>query len=167
MGTYRFINRFRNPIKLQSEAGYYHSSLVSFFFFVCNCVLRQTLDGCCVLHWNNGSHFTIEYHSRGIWKVRCVCLPRENTAHFRFSNVEEAIQALPISEPHSSALPFVQAKAQSLSALSPHAGEESAQLLAISTPTFRDEWRLMRLILGYLLVNIIYRVYSKASNYEG
>jgi Rab5 GDP/GTP exchange factor len=42
---------------------------------------------------------------------------------------------LPASEPHSPALPFVQAKAQSLSALSPHAGEESAQLLSISAPT--------------------------------
>ena len=62
-------------------------------------------------------------------------MPRDNTAHFKLSNVEEAIQALPASEPHSPALPFVQAKAQSLSALSPHAGEESAQLLSISAPT--------------------------------
>ena len=29
----RFINRFRNPVKLQSEAGYYLSSLVCIFFF--------------------------------------------------------------------------------------------------------------------------------------
>lgn len=28
---HRFINRFRNPAKLQSEAGYYLSSLVSTF----------------------------------------------------------------------------------------------------------------------------------------
>jgi hypothetical protein len=28
----RFINRFRNPAKLQSEAGYYLSSLVRIFF---------------------------------------------------------------------------------------------------------------------------------------
>jgi Rab5 GDP/GTP exchange factor len=52
MVTHRFINRFRNPIKLQSEAGYYLSSLVSLFvhFDIYNCVLRQILDGCGILH---------------------------------------------------------------------------------------------------------------------
>ena len=32
--TYRFINRFRNPAKLQSEAGYYLSSLVRIYISV-------------------------------------------------------------------------------------------------------------------------------------
>jgi hypothetical protein len=94
-------------------------------------------------------------------------LPRENTAHFRFSNVEEAIQALPASEPHSPALPFVQAKAQSLSALSPHAGEESAQLLAISAPTQTlsdDALRLLQKTGDTISkpLNAIGRIFSEA-----
>lgn len=37
MNTFhRFINRFRNPAKLQSEAGYYLSSLVSWSMSICD-----------------------------------------------------------------------------------------------------------------------------------
>lgn len=94
-------------------------------------------------------------------------MPRENAAHFKFSNVEEAIQALPASEPHSPALPFVQAKAQSLSALSPHAGEESAQLLAISAPaqTLSDDALRLLQKTGDTIskpLNAIGRIFSEA-----
>jgi Rab5 GDP/GTP exchange factor len=94
-------------------------------------------------------------------------LPRENIANIRFSNVEEAIQALPASEPHSPALPFVQAKAQSLSALSPHAGEESAQLLSISSPTQTlsdDALRLLQKTGDTISkpLNAIGRIFSEA-----
>lgn len=76
-------------------------------------------------------------------KRSSLCLPYVHIAHFKFSNVEEAIQALPASEPHSPILPFAEAKASSLS---PHAGEESAQLLAISTPTQTLSDDAMRLL---------------------
>lgn len=51
-------------------------------------------------------------------------------------NVEEAIQALPPSEPQSPSTPFAEAKVRPIinSNFSPHAGEESAQLLSLSTP---------------------------------
>ena len=96
-----------------------------------------------------------------------VCLSCGNIAHFRFSNVEEAIQALPVSEPHSPALPFVQAKAQSLSAISPHAGEESAQLLAISAPTqtlSEDALRILQKTGDTISkpLNAIGRIFSEA-----
>ena len=94
-------------------------------------------------------------------------MPRKNAAHFKFSNVEEAIQALPASEPHSPALPFVQAKAQSLAALSPHAGEESAQLLSISAPTQTlsdDALRLLQKTGDTISkpLNAIGRIFSEA-----
>jgi Rab5 GDP/GTP exchange factor len=84
-----------------------------------------------------------------------------------FSNVEEAIQALPASEPHSPTLPFVQAKALNLSAMSPHAGEESAQLLAISTPTQTlsdDALRLLQKTGDTISkpLNAIGRIFSEA-----
>ena len=94
-------------------------------------------------------------------------MSRVNTAHFKVSNVEEAIQALPTSEPHSPALPFVQAKAQNLSALSPHAGEESAQLLSISSPTQTlsdDALRLLQKTGDTISkpLNAIGRIFSEA-----
>jgi hypothetical protein len=96
-----------------------------------------------------------------------VSLPCLNIAHFRFSNVEEAIQALPASEPHSTALPFAEAKALSLSAISPHAGEESAQLLAISAPTqtlSEDAKRLLQKTGDTISkpLNAIGRIFSEA-----
>ena len=74
---------------------------------------------------------------------------------------------MPVSEPHSPALPFVQAKAQSLSALSPHAGEESAQLLAISTPsqTLSDDALRILQKTGDTIskpLNAIGRIFSEA-----
>ena len=94
-------------------------------------------------------------------------LATRSTAHFKFSNVEEAIQALPASEPHSPALPFVHAKAQSLSGLSPHAGEESAQLLSISAPTQTlsdDALRLLQKTGDTISkpLNAIGRIFSEA-----
>jgi Rab5 GDP/GTP exchange factor len=96
-----------------------------------------------------------------------VCLSYVHIAHFIFSNVEEAIRALPVSEPQSPALPFVQAKAQNLSALSPHAGEESAQLLAISAPaqTLSDDALRLLQKTGDTIskpLNAIGRIFSEA-----
>jgi len=96
-----------------------------------------------------------------------LCLPFVNIAHLKFSNVEEAIQALPASEPHSPTLPFADAKTQSLSAISPHAGEESAQLLSISAPTqtlSEDARRLLQKTGDTISkpLNAIGRIFSEA-----
>ena len=93
-----------------------------------------------------------------------VYLPYIKIAHLRFSQVEEAIQALPVSEPNSPVFPFVQAKTQSLS---PHAGEESAQLLAISTPaqTLSDDALRLLQKTGDTIskpLNAIGRIFSEA-----
>ncbi|PPQ78679.1 hypothetical protein CVT25_010700 [Psilocybe cyanescens] len=104
LSNVEFINRFRNPSKLQSEAGYYLSSLMGAVSFI------ETMD-----------HTSLS----GITQ-------EEFEKH-----VEEAIQALPPSEPQSPEVPFAEAKMRGINPLlvSPHAGEESAQPLAISTPT--------------------------------
>ncbi|KAH9479330.1 Vacuolar protein sorting-associated protein 9a [Psilocybe cubensis] len=104
LSNVEFINRFRNPSKLQSEAGYYLSSLMGAVSFI------ESMD-----------HTSLS------------CITQEEFE----KNVEEAIQALPPSEPQSPEVPFAEAKMRGLNTLpaSPHAGEESAQPLAISTPT--------------------------------
>lgn len=52
-------------------------------------------------------------------------------------NVELAIRTLPPSEPQSPVTPFVESKVSGVADVSsPHAGEESARLLAISTPSY-------------------------------
>ncbi|KAH7921227.1 hypothetical protein BV22DRAFT_1038888 [Leucogyrophana mollusca] len=102
LSNVEFINRFRNPLKLQSEAGYYLSSLMGAVSFI------ETMDHTSL------SNITQEEFER---------------------NVEEAIQSLPPSEPQSpSGEPFTPLKGPSPSITSPHAGEESAQPLALPTP---------------------------------
>ena len=105
------------------------------------------------------SNITQDEFERFVIRSPCV-----NVAHFRISNVEEAIQALPASEPQSPALSFAQAKA---SIVSPHAGEESAQLLAISTPTQTlsdDALRLLQKTGDTISrpLNAIGRIFSEA-----
>ncbi|EGN96863.1 hypothetical protein SERLA73DRAFT_170228 [Serpula lacrymans var. lacrymans S7.3] len=108
LSNVEFINRFRNPAKLQSEAGYYLSSLMGAVSFI------ETMD-----------HTSLS-----------------NTTQEEFErNVEEAIQSLPPSEPQSPTTEPTTSRhslSSSLSSLnavvSPHAGEESAQPLALSTP---------------------------------
>ncbi|KAG6811885.1 hypothetical protein H0H92_005411 [Tricholoma furcatifolium] len=103
LSNVEFINRFRNPEKLQSEAGYYLSSLMGAVSFI------ETMDHTSL------SNITQEEFER---------------------NVEEAIQTLP----HSEASSPVVSQAPSIRSgtppsLSSHVGEESAQPLAMSTPT--------------------------------
>ncbi|KAJ7781986.1 hypothetical protein DFH07DRAFT_901007 [Mycena maculata] len=110
LSNVEFINRFRNPVKLQSEAGYYLSSLMGAVSFI------ETMDHTSL------SNITQEEFEQ---------------------NVEAAIQSLP-SEPDSPAIPhFTPAPASVPStpqrpisaSSSSHEGDESAQPLAISTPT--------------------------------
>ncbi|KIY49951.1 hypothetical protein FISHEDRAFT_72180 [Fistulina hepatica ATCC 64428] len=75
LSNIEFINRFRNPTKLQSEAGYYLSSLVGAVSFI------ETMDHTSL------SHITQAEFER---------------------NVEQAIQVLPLSEPHSPPLSHVE-----------------------------------------------------------
>lgn len=67
----RFINRFRNPTKLQSEAGYYLSSLVR-GLHPCAAKLKVYVktDGCGLVHRDDGSFFSVKHHPRRIREVR-------------------------------------------------------------------------------------------------
>ncbi|KJA23564.1 hypothetical protein HYPSUDRAFT_39753 [Hypholoma sublateritium FD-334 SS-4] len=139
LSNVEFINRFRNPEKLQSEAGYYLSSLMGAVSFI------ESMDHTSL------SNITQEEFEK---------------------NVEEAIQALPPSEPHSPNIAFVESKIRSpptasfpafpsfpssstptpfslpstpSSARQPppslHAGEESAEPLALGPASLSDDAR--------------------------
>ncbi|KAJ7180776.1 hypothetical protein C8R46DRAFT_593255 [Mycena filopes] len=106
LSNVEFINRFRNPAKLQSEAGYYLSSLMGAVSFI------ETMDHTSL------SNITQEEFER---------------------NVADAVKALPETPdspaiPHATAVPSTPERPITASSSS-HEGEESAQPLAISTPT--------------------------------
>ncbi|TCD69504.1 hypothetical protein EIP91_007434 [Steccherinum ochraceum] len=100
LSNVEFINRFRNPAKLQSESGYYLSSLMGAVSFI------ETMDHTSL------SHITQEEFER---------------------NVEEAIQSLPTTEPHTPSSES-DGPLSNVSLTSSHAGEESAQPLSLSSP---------------------------------
>lgn len=99
LSNVEFINRFRNPAKLQSEAGYYLSSLMGAVQFI------ESMD-----HTSLSSISQEEFER----------------------NVEAAIQTLPPSLPSS---PTIAQGSSQPSHPSPHAGEESAQPLALAVPS--------------------------------
>ncbi|PPQ98935.1 hypothetical protein CVT24_003562 [Panaeolus cyanescens] len=134
LSNVEFINRFRNPEKLQSEAGYYLSSLMGAVSFI------ETMD-----HTSLSSITREEFEK----------------------NVEEAIQALPPSEPQSPATTYVETKGKAVGPSSPHAGEESAQPLAIATPsqTLSEDARRLLQKTGDTIskpLNAIGRIFSEA-----
>ncbi|KAH8833213.1 hypothetical protein DL96DRAFT_1585229 [Flagelloscypha sp. PMI_526] len=113
LSNVEFINRFRNPEKLQSEAGYYLSSLMGAVSFI------ETMDHTSL------SNITQEEFER---------------------NVELAIQALPpipdspfvsSASPSSISTPSTPTRRESPQQppRTPHAGEESAQPLALPSPS--------------------------------
>ncbi|OCB86344.1 hypothetical protein A7U60_g6659 [Sanghuangporus baumii] len=123
-----YIQRFRNPQKLQSEAGYYLSSLMGAVQFI------ETMDH------SSLSNITAEEFERNV----------EFAIHDLPSSPQPLEKPVPITPPLSSR-PTTPARSSSLSAFSslpstpprqsragqstptsPHAGEESAQPLAIS-----------------------------------
>lgn len=63
------------------------------------------------------------------------CCLNSDLIEINYRNVEEAIQSLPLSEPQSPAISFLETKYRGIPPASPHAGEESAQPLSLSTPT--------------------------------
>ncbi|OJA20453.1 hypothetical protein AZE42_06080 [Rhizopogon vesiculosus] len=102
LSNVEFINRFRNPAKLQSEAGYYLSSLMGAVQFI-----------------ENMDHTSLS-----------------NISQEEFErNVEAAIQTLPPSLPSSPVASQGQEILSNPPPLSPHAGEESAQPLALAVPS--------------------------------
>ncbi|KIL69228.1 hypothetical protein M378DRAFT_157476 [Amanita muscaria Koide BX008] len=107
MSNVEFINRFRNPAKIQGEVGYYLSSLIGAISFI------ETMD-----HTSLSNITKEEFEN----------------------NVEAAIQALPVSNPQSpiisrqEAPAYIAAELEKPAPSPPHAGEESAQPLALSTP---------------------------------
>ncbi|RDB23795.1 Vacuolar protein sorting-associated protein 9a [Hypsizygus marmoreus] len=135
LSNVEFISRFRNPEKLQSEAGYYLSSLMGAVSFI------ETMD-----HTSLDNISQIEFEK----------------------NVEAAILALPQSDPSS---PFI-SQAEELRALSPpnlspHAGEESAQPLSLSTPaqTISEDAKRLLQKTGDTIskpLNAIGRIFSEA-----
>jgi len=83
------------------------------------------------------------------------------------SNVEEAIQALPQSQPDSPSLSHSELVTPKRNRPSPHAGEESAQPLAISTPgqTLSEDARRILQKTGDTIskpLNAIGRIFSEA-----
>ncbi|GLB41656.1 putative protein with domain present in VPS9 [Lyophyllum shimeji] len=137
LSNVEFINRFRNPEKLQSEAGYYLSSLMGAVSFI------ETMDHTSL------SNISQEEFER---------------------NVEDAIQALPHSEATSPIIsPASPAQTPSRTHASPHAGEESAQPLAISAPpqtqTISDDAKRLLQKTGDTIskpLNAIGRIFSEA-----
>lgn len=102
LSNVEFINRFRNPAKLQSEAGYYLSSLMGAVQFI------ESMD-----HTSLSSISQEEFER----------------------NVEAAIQTLPPSLPSSPTISQGSPTLDQPSRSSPHAGEESAQPLALAVPS--------------------------------
>ncbi|KAG5647849.1 hypothetical protein DXG03_007773 [Asterophora parasitica] len=145
LSNVEFINRFRNPAKLQSEAGYYLSSLMGAVSFI------ETMD-----------HTSLSNISQEEFE----------------KNVENAIQALPASSTSSPLLthaptprlPFhSQSSSTSSSSISSHAGEESAQPLAIASPspalTISDDAKRLLQKTGDTIskpLNAIGRIFSEA-----
>ncbi|KAF9466135.1 hypothetical protein BDZ94DRAFT_1158669 [Collybia nuda] len=136
LSNVEFINRFRNPAKLQSEAGYYLSSLMGAVSFI------ETMD-----HTSLSSIDQEEFEK----------------------NVEEAIQNLPHSDPNSPSIAHAVPNNHSFgqASLSPHAGEESAQPLSLSTPsqTLSDDAKRLLQKTGDTIskpLNAIGRIFSEA-----
>ncbi|KAF5373276.1 hypothetical protein D9615_007395 [Tricholomella constricta] len=135
LSNVEFVNRFRNPAKLQSEAGYYLSSLMGAVSFI------ETMDHTSL------SNISQEEFER---------------------NVEDAIQALPQSVTSSPLLTQAPtARTPTQPTISPHAGEESAQPLSISTPsqTISDDAKRLLQKTGDTIskpLNAIGRIFSEA-----
>ncbi|KAJ7117818.1 hypothetical protein C8R44DRAFT_708157 [Mycena epipterygia] len=135
LSNVEFINRFRNPAKLQSEAGYYLSSLMGAVSFI------ETMD-----------HTSLSNISQEDFE----------------KNVEDAIQSLP-TQPDSPAIPHLVPSTPQRPTSTPisHEGEESAQPLAISTPsqTLSDDARRLLQKTGDTIskpLNTLSRIFNEA-----
>ncbi|KAG5654186.1 hypothetical protein H0H81_006568 [Sphagnurus paluster] len=152
LSNVEFINRFRNPAKLQSEAGYYLSSLMGAVSFI------ETMD-----HTSLSNISQEEFEKYAILN----CTPRIPLTYLE-RNVEEAIQALPESTASSPLLSQSVPSGNFLpQSTSPHAGEESAQPLSLSTPaqTISEDAKRLLQKTGDTIskpLNAIGRIFSEA-----
>ncbi|KAF4592930.1 hypothetical protein EYR38_008636 [Pleurotus pulmonarius] len=122
-----FINRFRNPAKLQSEAGYYLSSLMGAVSFI------ETMDHTSL------SNITQEEFEQNVEEA-ILSLP---PSHPHSPTMTPSSASIPSStpkflgpqSPHNRSHSHPSSPSLPTSEPSPHAGEESAQPLSLPTPT--------------------------------
>ncbi|KAK1234958.1 hypothetical protein PQX77_001832 [Marasmius sp. AFHP31] len=110
LSNVEFINRFRNPEKLQSEAGYYLSSLMGAVSFI------ETMDHTSL------SCITQEEFERNVEEAIQNLPPSETSSPYLPSSVNPPPRGSSLSSSVSS------------SSSSSHAGEESAQPLSLPAP---------------------------------
>ncbi|KAF8216650.1 hypothetical protein K438DRAFT_1914512 [Mycena galopus ATCC 62051] len=146
LSNVEFINRFRNPAKLQSEAGYYLSSLMGAVSFI------ETMDHTSL------SNITQEEFERNVEEA-LRSLPPDSPV------VPHVTPVTPIT-PVSPTIPSTPQRPIAASSSS-HEGEESAQPLAISTPvqTLTDDARRLFQKTGDTIskpLNALGRIFNEA-----
>ncbi|KAJ7696540.1 hypothetical protein B0H17DRAFT_1007669 [Mycena rosella] len=139
LSNVEFINRFRNPVKLQSEAGYYLSSLMGAVSFI------ETMDHTSL------SNITQEEFENNV-EDAIQSLPSEPDSP-AIPHVTPAIPSTPERPPSASS--------------SSHEGDESAQPLAISTPaqTITEDARRLLQKTGDTIskpLNTLSRIFNEA-----
>ncbi|KAK0467021.1 uncharacterized protein EV420DRAFT_660400 [Desarmillaria tabescens] len=138
LSNVEFINRFRNPVKLQSEAGYYLSSLMGAVSFI------ETMDHTSL------SNITQEEFEKNVEEA-IQSLPSDGDS--------PAIPHFTTEPPPT--------PSRSNSSLSSHAGEESAQPLSLPTPaqTLSDDAKRLLQKTGDTIskpLNAISRILNEA-----
>ncbi|KAJ7879964.1 hypothetical protein B0H14DRAFT_3858242 [Mycena olivaceomarginata] len=141
LSNVEFINRFRNPVKLQSEAGYYLSSLMGAVSFI------ETMDHTSL------SNITQEEFERNVEEA-LRSLPPDSPV------VPHVVPAIPVT-------PTTPSTPQRPVSASSHEGEESAEPLAISTPvqTLTDDARRLFQKTGDTIskpLNALGRIFNEA-----
>ncbi|KAJ7066508.1 hypothetical protein C8F01DRAFT_1123525 [Mycena amicta] len=116
LSNVEFINRFRNPAKLQSEAGYYLSSLMGAVSFI------ETMDHTSL------SNISQEDFEQNV-EAAIQSLPADASPTLPHVSPAAGIPFTPTRGPTSDATSI-----SSHSTTSSHEGDESAQPLAMSTP---------------------------------
>ncbi|KAL0953882.1 hypothetical protein HGRIS_005056 [Hohenbuehelia grisea] len=117
LSNVEFISRFRNPEKLQSEAGYYLSSLMGAVSFI------ETMD-----HTSLSNITQEEFESQVEEAIQA--LPQSESHSPTISSLPSVSGKQPASFSSAQSSPSVGSLPQS-----PHAGEESAEPLSLPTPT--------------------------------
>ncbi|KAJ7759172.1 hypothetical protein B0H16DRAFT_1534669 [Mycena metata] len=139
LSNVEFINRFRNPAKLQSEAGYYLSSLMGAVSFI------ETMD-----HTSLSNITQEEFEKNVAEAVRDLPDTPDSPAIPHVTHVFPSTPERPISASSSS-----------------HEGEESAQPLSISTPaqTISEDARRLLQKTGDTIskpLNALSRIFNEA-----
>ncbi|KAJ7623156.1 hypothetical protein FB45DRAFT_1061115 [Roridomyces roridus] len=141
LSNVEFINRFRNPVKLQSEAGYYLSSLMGAVSFI------ETMDHTSL------SNITQDEFEKNVEEA--------------VSSMEPDSPSVPHVQPAPSTPPTPSTPQRPASTSSSHEGDESAQPLSISTPsqTLSDDARRLLQKTGDTIskpLNALSRIFNEA-----